>query len=173
MIRHTPFYDVLSAFDTFNQATRLPAQRMRSGTTSPGVRSSGMLIDCYTTPDYAVVIASMPGIHPDDVDVSVNKDTLTIHGSVSGDRRQQDEHGDPVTWYLSEIPRGTYERRLKLPFPIEEDGVEAQFANGMLRIVLPKMEAAKPRSISVEVLESRFPEIAAEAEEEEDSYSAD
>jgi HSP20 family protein len=167
MIRQSPLYDVLSILDSFNsafnQSTRLPLQSTRSTSGSNGELTMGMLVDCYATNDHAVVLAAMPGIHPDDANVSVDKDTLTITGSVSGERKQQDEKGDPVAWYLSEIPRGSFERRITLPFPIDEERVEAQFSNGMLRIVLPKLEASKPRKVSLQVMESRFPEIAVES----------
>lgn len=167
MIRHSPLYDVLSVLDSFNQATRLPLQPTRSSTSTNGDTGFGMLIDCYATNDHAVVLAALPGIHPEDTNVSIDKDTLTITGNVSGDRKQQDEQGQPVAWYLSEIPRGSFERRITLPFQIDEDKVEAQFSHGMLRIVLPKLEASKPRKVSVQVMESRFPEIAAETSEEQ------
>ena len=167
MIRQSPLYDVLSILDSFNsafnQSTRLPLQSTRSGSSSNGELTMGMLVDCYATGDHAVVLAAMPGIHPEDANVSVDKDTLTITGNVSGERKQQDEKGDPVAWYLSEIPRGSFERRITLPFPIDEERVEAQFSNGMLRIVLPKLEASKPRKVSLQVMESRFPEIAVES----------
>ncbi len=168
MIRHSPLYDVLSVLDSFNQATRLPMQSNRSSQSSNGENGWGMLIDCYATNDQAVVLAALPGIHPDDTNVSVDQDTLTITGVVTGGRKQQDEQGDPVTWYLSEIPRGSFERRITLPFQIDEEHVEAQFSNGMLRIVLPKLEASKPRKVSVQVMESRFPEIAVESGEEKE-----
>lgn len=176
MIRQTPFLNLLSMFDAVSPTTVLPVQVTRSRTTSPGISSnarSGMPIDCYATNDHAVVLASLPGVHPDDVSVTVNEDTLIISGSVMSDRKQQDAQGDPVTWYMSEIPRGMYERRIRLPFPIQEEGVEAQFSNGMLRIVLPKLEAAKPHRVTVQVLESRFPEISADSTEEDESFSAD
>lgn len=167
MIRQSPLYDVLSILDSFNsafnQSTRLPLQSTRSGSGSNGELTMGMLVDCYATGDHAVVLAAMPGIHPEDANVSVDKDTLTITGKVSGERKQQDEKGNPVAWYLSEIPRGSFERRITLPFPIDEERVEAQFSNGMLRIVLPKLEASKPRKVSLQVMESRFPEIAVES----------
>ncbi len=163
MIRQSPLYDVLSILDSFNsafnQATRLPLQSNRSTSSSNGDLTMGMLVDCYATNDHAVVLAAMPGIHPDDASVSVDKDTLTITGKVSGERKQQDEKGDPVSWYLAEVPRGSFERSITLPFPIDEEGVEAQFSNGMLRVVLPKLEASKPRKVSLQVMESRFPEI--------------
>lgn len=161
MIRRSPLYeDFASLLNTMDQMTRLPLQLGgRPSTTSNGEFTTGMLVDCYATNDHAVVLAAMPGIHPDDANVSVDKDTLTITGSISGERRQQDEQGDPVAWYLSEIPRGSFERRITLPFPIDEERVEAQFSNGMLRVVLPKLEASKPRKISLQVMEQRFPEI--------------
>ena len=173
MIRHSPLYDVLSVLDSFNQATRLPMQSAKSNMGSNGETGWGMLIDCYATNDQAVVLAALPGIHPDDTNVSVDNDTLTITGNVTGGRKQQDEQGDQVTWYLSEIPRGSYERRITLPFQIDEEHVEAQFSNGMLRIVLPRLEASRPRQISVQVMENRFPEIAGESGDDKGKSKSD
>lgn len=176
MNRPTPLYDFLNLFDAMAPSSMLPVRVTRAQSQSRGTglsNGSTMPVDCYATNDHAVVLASMPGIHPDDIAVTVKKDMLTITGSISGDRKRQDENGDPVTWYLSEIQRGQWERHIRLPFPIEEDGVEALFSNGMLRVVLPKVESAKPQQISVQVLDGRFPEIAAKTEEEPESYSAD
>jgi HSP20 family protein len=168
MIRQTPFLDILSAFDTLDRASTSSARSGRTRVSAPRASSTvrtGMPIDCYASSDHAVVLASLPGIHPDDVSVSVEDDTLTITGSVTGERKQQDEHGEAVTWYMAEIQRGSYERRIRLPFPIEESKVEAQFSHGLLRIKLPKQEAAKPRRIPVQVLEQRFAEIAADSDD--------
>lgn len=166
MIRNSPFYDILSAFDAFDQATSLPRlARRRSGTAH--TLQSSMPVDLYVTTDYAMVLASMPGMHPENVDVSVEKDTLTIAGSLSADRKQEDEQGEPVTWYMAEIPRGSYERHIRLPFEIEESAVEAEFSNGLLRIKLPKLEASKPRRIPVNVMGEQFAELSADTAESE------
>lgn len=171
MIRQTPFLDIFSAFDALDQATTLPL-RSRSRSRMPRLTATSMPIDVYETTDHAVVLASMPGIHPDNVNVSVEKDTLTISGSVAGERKQEDEHGEPVTWYMAEIPRGSYERRVQLPFVIDESKVEAEFSNGLLRIRLPKMEAAKPRRIPVNVMgEKPFAELSADTSEAETTES--
>lgn len=166
MIRNTPFYDILSAFDALDQATSFPRRSRRRSGLMHSTQSS-MPIDLYVTSDHAMVLASMPGMHPENVDVSVEKDTLTIAGSLSADRKQEDEHGDPVTWYMAEIPRGQYERHIRLPFEIDESAVEAEFSNGLLRIKLPKLEASKPRRIPVNVMGERFAELTADSEESE------
>ncbi len=172
MIRQSQYSDLFNLFDAFSQSM-FPVRVTRSEPSSMGSASrTGMPIDCYATEDEAVVLASVPGIHPDDITVSVNEDILTISGSVMSNRVQEDKNGKPVTWYTSEIPRGTYERRIRLPFPIDEGKVEAQFAHGMLRIVMPKHEESKPRRITVQVLENKFPEIAEKTSEDE-SFSAD
>lgn len=157
MIRQSPFQDIYSLFDSMIPDTMLPARRTRLG---DSLQSTGMPIDCYATEEQAVILASVPGISPDDISVSVKKDTVTITGSLTGERKQEDEHGRPVTWYLSEIPRGSYERQLRMPFMIDEEAVEAQFAHGMLRIVLPRADKASAHKINVKVMEERFPEIA-------------
>ncbi len=178
--RNTPFYDILSAFDALDQATSLPRRSRRKAGNTHTAQSS-MPVDLYVTNDHAMVLASMPGMHPENVEVSVEKDTLTIAGSLSADRKQEDEHGEPVTWYMAEIPRGEYERRIRLPFEIDESTVEAGFSNGLLRIKLPKLEVSKPRRIPVTVTsEQQVAELAADnadtadaAESEKDAVPAD
>lgn len=165
MIRQHPFQEIYSLFDSMIPDTMLPtSRRPRLGSSA---LTAGMPIDSYATEDQAVVLASVPGIPPEDISVSVKKDTVTITASTPGERQREDEHGKPVTWYMSEIPRGSYERQLRLPFVVDEAQVEAQFANGMLRIVLPRAEKASARKIDVKVQNGRFPEIAAARESEE------
>ena len=108
-----------------------------------------MPVDVYSDHDQAVIIAALPGVHPDDLDVSVHRNTATIRAVV------RDGHtptkGDGVTWYISELGRGTFERSVSFPFAIDEQGVEAQFANGLLRLVLPRREQDRPQRIPVKV----------------------
>lgn len=164
MIRQHPFQDIYSLFDSMIPDTMMPARRTRFSDT---VQSTGMPLDVYATDEQAVVLASVPGMSPEDLNVTVKKDTVTISGSLKGERRQEDEQGKPVTWYFSEIPRGSYERQLRMPFAIAEDKVEAQFAHGMLRIVLPRADTATAHQIDVRVMDSRFPEIATESTQTE------
>lgn len=60
------------------------------------------------------------------------------------------EEGKNATWYLRELASGSYQRSVTLPFPVDVDRADAQFENGILRVVLPKAEASKPKQIAIQ-----------------------
>jgi HSP20 family protein len=103
-----------------------------------------LALDVYTTPDALVVEAALPGVKPDDVNISVLGDTLTISGSTQ-DELKRDEGG----YSYREIRRGSFNRTLSLPGGIKTDAATANFENGLLRLSFPKAEEAKPRQIQI------------------------
>lgn len=110
------------------------------GTITPGYPA----INVWTNEDGAVVTAELPGVAPGEIDISVVGDTLTLSG-----RREAEDGGDGGTYHRRERRHGRFSRAVKVPFPVEPDGVEAEFENGVLSIRLPRLEADKPRKISV------------------------
>src|SRR4051794_27171377 len=108
----------------------------------------GLAIDLLETSESYVLIASVPGVRPEDVDISVLGDTLTIRGQ-RNDFRDRDWGSDGHRWLIQERHFGAFKRSVKLPTPVNADQAEADFENGLLTIVLPKTETAKPRSIAV------------------------
>jgi len=113
-----------------------------------GVTSSwtGMPLDVYATDDQVVITAATPGLKPEDLDVSVVQNTVTLSGTV-GDYAQNIEG---ATWYLREQPFGQFRRSVTLPFPLDANQAEATFEHGIVRVVLPKAETAKPRKIQIQ-----------------------
>ena len=103
-------------------------------------------INVWTDEDGAVVTAELPGVVPDDIDVSVVGDTLTLKGS-----RQPDEMEDEGTYHRRERRHGTFTRTFQLPFHIQPDQVEATFGDGVLQMALPRAEEDKPKKISIKV----------------------
>jgi HSP20 family protein len=103
-------------------------------------------MNVWTDEDGAVVTAELPGVAPDDMDISVVGDTLTLKGS-----RQPDELGEGGTYHRRERRHGTFTRAFQLPFQVESGQVEATFENGVLRISLPRAEEDKPKKIAVKV----------------------
>lgn len=124
--------------------TQQPAQSRHSSAST-----FAMPVDVYSTHDQAVIVAALPGVHPDDVEVTVHRNTATIRAAAARIGQPQDTNA--VTWYVSELGRGTFERSITFPFAIDEQGVEAQFANGLLRLVLPRREQDRPQRIPVRV----------------------
>jgi HSP20 family protein len=103
-------------------------------------------VDIYQTDDDIVVEAAMPGVKPDDIDISITGDTLTIRGKVSEER---EEGGEGRQYHLRERRFGHFYRSLRLPSSLDADKAEAEFDNGVLKLRLPKAETAKPKTITV------------------------
>ena len=101
-------------------------------------------IDLYQTDDEIVVKAALPGIKPDEVQISVTGDVLTLRGEFKRQEEQKE-----ATWHIREQRSGIFERSVMLPTEVQTDKSKADFENGILTISLPKAEAVKPRTISI------------------------
>jgi HSP20 family protein len=99
-------------------------------------------IDVYSTENEIVLSASVPGLSPEDVSITVEGDTLSISGEIPA-------LIENVDWQFVERYHGKFSRTLQLNVPIDLDNVEATFKNGILELVLPKAEAVKPKQIKV------------------------
>ncbi|MBA3518601.1 MAG: Hsp20/alpha crystallin family protein [Rhizobiales bacterium] len=104
-------------------------------------------LDVYATPDEAVVIAAVPGMNPETLEVSINQNTLTLTGTVP--TAADSEQGQQATWYLRELWHGQFQRTVTLPFEVDGGQAEATFEHGIVRITLPKAERAKPHKIAI------------------------
>jgi HSP20 family protein len=101
-------------------------------------------LDVRTTPDALLVEAALPGIAPEDVDITVENNTLTIRAEDRTDS-SSDENG----WVVREISRGSVMRTVTLPTGLEADKAEATFEHGVLSLRFPKAEQVKPRQIRI------------------------
>lgn len=99
--------------------------------------------DIYETKDSIVVLAEMPGVSPEGVDISLERRVLTIRG-----RSTTNEHAGYQRVY-NEYSDGDYERVFTLSENIDRDRIEATLKDGVLQLVLPKAEAAKARKIEL------------------------
>jgi HSP20 family protein len=100
-------------------------------------------LDVYTTPEEIVIAASLPGLTPDEVDIVIECDALTIRGAL------RPPLGN-VEYLFQERPYGEFSRTLTLNVPVEADKAEAAFENGVLTLTLPKAEETKPKVIKVQ-----------------------
>lgn len=153
MIRSPLLSDLMSLRNSLDQfanqslggdAFRVPSSRS-SGNGSTW--ANPMPIDVYSTSDHAVVLAAVPGMTPDDLELSIHQNTVTLSGTVQHTADAED--AKDATWYISELGGGTYRRSVTLPFPVDAERAEAHFAHGIVRIVLPKADSAKPRKIAI------------------------
>ena len=99
--------------------------------------------DIYETKDSIVVLAEMPGVAPDGVDITLERRVLTIRG-----RSAASEHSGYQRVY-NEFANGDYERVFTLSENIDRDRIEARLKDGVLHLVLPKAETAKARKIEL------------------------
>lgn len=88
--------------------------------------------------------AELPGFKPEDIDISVKDDTLTLSG-----QRSTPETGEKAVWHLRERPFGKVTRTIRLPFRVDPDNVDARFVNGVLEIELTRPHEDRPRRIEV------------------------
>jgi HSP20 family protein len=101
-------------------------------------------VDIYETPEELIVLADMPGVVPDEVDVNLEGDQLTIEGRV-----KPDDYSGLRPLYV-EYGLGGFYRRFTLGEAIDRDGIKARLRDGVLDLRLPKAEQARPRRISVQ-----------------------
>jgi HSP20 family protein len=92
----------------------------------------------------ALVTAEVPGVRPEDIDVSVVGETLTLSGM-----RSPEEMNEDARYHRQERSYGKFTRSLQLPFAVDVNKIEATFKNGVLNVELPRAESDKPRKISV------------------------
>ena len=101
-------------------------------------------IDVFQTKDDVVVKASLPGYKPEEVDISITGDNLTI----KGEHKEEEEIKEGEYW-LKERRYGTFSRTLTIPVEVTSGKAEALFENGVLTLTLPKAEEVKPKQIKV------------------------
>jgi HSP20 family protein len=108
--------------------------------------ASGLAVDIRESADGYEVTASVPGVSPDQVEITVLGDRLRIRGERRDDAEQRDPGG---RWILRERRFGAFERSVTLPSAVKADAASADFKDGVLTITLPKADEARPRSIPV------------------------
>ena len=106
--------------------------------------SVGLPLDVTRTSDSLIVEAALPGFKPEDVDITVEDGTLSIHGEFRDERR--DGEGESL---ISEIRRASVSRSVALPTGLEPDKATATFEHGVLTLRIPKAESVKPRQIRI------------------------
>jgi len=101
-------------------------------------------INIWMNDDGQLITAEMPGVRPDDINIDVNADALSISGL-----RKPDEVAKEANYHRRERGYGSFSRTIQLPFIVDTNKVEANFKNGVLMISLPRAEADKPKKITV------------------------
>jgi HSP20 family protein len=112
--------------------------------------AAGPALDVHQNADEIVVTAALPGVKPEDVDITITGQTLSIRGELKADEKVERDQ------YLYRERRfGTFNRQLQLPVRVQGDGATATFENGLLTLTIPKAEEVKPRQIQVKAAPKR------------------
>ncbi|HET9732248.1 MAG TPA: Hsp20/alpha crystallin family protein [Acidimicrobiales bacterium] len=131
---------MLMRFDPFRDLDRLTGQLVgQAGTWT----RTAMPMDAYRQGERFVVHFDLPGIAPDSVELTVEKNVLTV----SAQRQWSPEEGTEVV--ASERPQGSFSRQLFLGESLDADHIEAHYENGVLTVTIPVAEAAKPRKVAI------------------------
>jgi len=128
---------MLMRTDPFRELDRL-AQAMGTPT-----RPAAMPIDAYREGDNFLVQFDLPGVEPDSIDLTVEKNVLTVHAQ----RSRPGAEG--VEMLLAERPQGTFSRQLFLGETLDTEHVDAEYTNGVLALRIPVAESAKPRKVAI------------------------
>jgi len=119
-------------------------------------------LDVVESEDEYLVKASLPGINPEDLEITFEDNRLTIKGE-----SKEEEEVDEARFHLRERRFGSFTRSIKLPSGIESEKIEANYDKGVLKLHLPKVEEVKPKKITIktstpEVIDANAAEVASE-----------
>jgi HSP20 family protein len=99
-------------------------------------------VNVYQDKDRFTVVVELPGLKKEEIEISLHEDTLTIAGE-----RKREESSEQE--FLTERLYGKFQRSLALPTAVDAEKVKASYKDGLLQVVLPKAEEAKPKQIEV------------------------
>src|SRR4051794_3031059 len=140
--RWDPFREPISLRDAVNSL--LQESFIRPGNLPAQNGTATFPLDISERENEFVVRASLPGVRPEDVQITVQGDTLTIRGESKAEEEKKGEH-----WHLRERRFGSFQRSVSLATPVNPDQAEARYEHGVLTLTLPKSEAARPRQIKI------------------------
>jgi HSP20 family protein len=149
MMRWDPFQDLRSAQDEMAQMSPMLAHALglharQQGNDRAMTTAWAPALDISERKDAYLVTVEVPGVEPEDLDITMEDGLLTIKGE-----RQFTSESSEQQFHRVERRYGAFRRSITLPAQVQADHIEATFDNGVLQIVVPKAEEAKPKRIQV------------------------
>ena len=139
--RHDPFARSLGLRQVMDRLLEDAVVMPRNGDSQGW---GGPALNVYEDGDELVVEAQLPGLKPEDLDINVEQGVLTISGQTAAEEERKERN-----YLIREHRTGRFSRSLRLPATFDPDACQASFEHGVLRLSLPKSEAAKPRRIQI------------------------
>jgi len=141
LARWDPFREMISLREAMDRLfeesfVRPPLTPLRTGGT--------LAVDVRETDDAFIINASVPGLKPEDLNINVVGDTVTISGEIKEETKEEE-----ANYIYRERRFGSFTRTVTLPTSLNPDKAEAVIENGVLTLTIPKAEAAKPKAIKV------------------------
>jgi HSP20 family protein len=143
IVRWEPFRDLISLREAMDRLFEESFIRPRAGWLAP-LGADSLVVDVYETDQDVVVKSSVPGVKPEDIDITITGDTLTIKGET-----KTEEKIEKANYIRQERRYGVFSRSLTLPTTVVAEQAKAEFENGVLTLTLPKTEEVKPKTIKV------------------------
>jgi HSP20 family protein len=140
LVRWEPFREMINLRDVMDRLVDDAYFRPRSAMGALAAPAIDMIED----EDEIVVQAALPGIKPDEVNLTITGDVLTIRGETKSELDQERDN-----YLLRELRFGSFSRSVPLPTTVVADKAKAQFENGVLTLSLPKAEEVQPKTISI------------------------
>ena len=148
VVRWRPVEDMLTLREAMDQLFADSFVRSAAGAPRRG-ETAQLPVNIWEDKDAVHVVARVPGLEADDLDIQLTGETLTIRGRFGSDAEL--EQAKEWAWYANELWYGAFERTITLPTQVQTAKVEAVFKNGILRLSVPKAEEVKPKTIKVKV----------------------
>lgn len=147
LIRWQPFREMRRMH---NMLDRLMDQSFFSADGDLDGYTSLIPVDVYQTEDEVSIKATVPGLKADDIQISITGDTLSINGEIKSEHEEEGRD-----YFVRERRMGSFSRSMTLPVNVDADKATADFEDGVLTITLPKVEAEKPKTISVKTVKAK------------------
>ena len=135
VVRWTPMNPV-NLFNEFDRLFERPYTRTAS--------EWNIALDVAETEEAYLVKASVPGINPNEMEITLEDDVLSLKGEI-----KRDEEVEEAKYHVRERRYGTFSRSIRFPTAVNSDAVEATYTNGVLSLNIPKAEAVKPKRITI------------------------
>ena len=145
-MRLTRWYPKRSPISDFTRTMNSIFNTLSEEEEEPSVYSFDPAIDIQENGDKFELTAELPGIDKEDVNISINDDVLTISGEKKSTVKKED-----AQCYRSERMFGKFERSFRLPDEVDQDNIEANYENGILRLDIPKSEESKPKEREIKI----------------------
>ena len=143
LVRWEPLNDLVTLRQAMNRLFEDSFVRLPN-TAGDGDSAFIPAVDIYETADKIGLKAAMPGVKPDDIDINVTPEGVTIKGESKSENEVKDEH-----YVRREFRYGAFARTIALPQGLKIDRAEASMDNGVLTLEIPKAEEVKPKSVKI------------------------